>query len=96
VRTIQVFKSGKHVGEQYFGLLFVYSFHYFVNRQWPHVVWRFPGRRSAPDVDRIFARGEAKRALVPRPTGFELLINLKAAKALGVGVLRSCWQTPTR
>ena len=43
-------------------------------------------RRAADFVDRDFTRHEAGRLPVEQPTKFELVINLKTAKALGLDV----------
>ena len=43
-------------------------------------------RRAAAYVDRILKRREAGRSAGPTPTKFELIINLKTAKALGLDV----------
>jgi putative ABC transport system substrate-binding protein len=70
----------------------VYPFRYFVEdggliSYWPDVI--DPFRRAAGYVDRIL-RGEKPADLpVQAPTKYELVINLKTAKALGLGIPRT-------
>lgn len=47
---------------------------------------RRPVRRAVAYIDRIFKGASAASLPVERPTRFELVVNLKAAKAIGVTI----------
>ena len=53
-------------------------------------------RRAAPYVDRILRGAKPADLPVQLPVKFEMAVNLKAAKAIGLTIPETSWCAPTR